>query len=93
LSESAGTPDTQRFDIAIGAAGYEPSAVTAEAGKPIALNVAQGEGCAAGFVISELGVNADNTVGPVTVDLGVVAPGEYRYACGMDMLSGTLVVR
>lgn len=86
-------PASQRFSIAIGEFGYEPTAISAKAGVPIMLTVAQGDGCAAGFLIPQLDVALDNSSGPVSADLGILQPGEYRFTCGMDMVSGLLMVR
>lgn len=85
-------PETQTLWLAIGDAGYEPSALNAKAGVPIEITVERGEGCAAGFLIPELGVSADNSLGPVTVRLGALDPGSYQFSCGMEMVTGTLVV-
>lgn len=83
----------QNLRIAIGGAGYVPDALTAKAGVPIELTVGKGEGCAAGFVMPDLGIELDNSAGPVTGRLGVLKPGDYRFACAMDMVSGVLHVR
>lgn len=83
----------QRLSIVIGQVGYEPSALEASAKSPIILTVGQGEGCAAGFVIPRLGLELDNSGGPVTKNLGVLAPGEYRFNCSMGMVEGVLLVR
>lgn len=87
------TPAVQRFSIAIGAGGYVPSSIRASSSAPIRLTVAKGEGCAAGFNIPELGIEADNSAGRVTLNLGKVEKGSYVYTCSMGMVSGTLVVR
>lgn len=86
-------PLPQRFRIAIGAQGYEPSVIRASAGSPVILRVARGEGCAAGFLIPELGVDEDNSGGAVTVNLGRVTAGRYQFSCGMEMVTGTLIVK
>jgi plastocyanin domain-containing protein len=83
----------QHFDIQIGAAGYEPSVVTAASGRPVTLTVGKGQGCAAGFLMPSLGIDKDNSSGPVTVKLGVLEPGTYGFSCGMGMVQGRLVVR
>lgn len=85
-------PKPQRFRIAIGSQGYEPSIIRASASRPVILNVGQGEGCAAGFLIPKLRVERDNSVGPVAINLGRVRPGRYRFSCGMEMVTGTLIV-
>lgn len=85
-------PAVQRLTIGFGQYGYEPSSLTAKAGVPIKLTVARGEGCAAGFLIPSLNIAADNSGGPAVVDLGSLKPGTYRFSCGMEMVTGTLVV-
>lgn len=85
-------PSKQRFRIAIGSNGYEPGVVLASTGKPIELEVGRGEGCAAGFLIPALGVDKDNSHEPITVNLGTVPAGRYRFSCGMEMVTGTLIV-
>jgi plastocyanin len=91
--QAATSPSPQRFDIAIGASGYEPSSVTAQAGRPVTLTVAKGTGCATNFLMPSLGVTADNSQGPATVSLGRLAAGTYKFTCGMGMIEGNLVVR
>jgi hypothetical protein len=83
----------QHFNIRIGGVGYEPSLVTASAGRPITLTVGKGEGCAAGFLMPSLGVEKDNSSGAVTIKLGRLKPGTYGFSCGMGMVQGRLVVR
>jgi len=85
-------PSAQRFTIDIGDFGYEPAAIKASSDSPIILTVAQGEGCAAGFTIPSLGIDADNSAGSATLELGRLDPGTYRFACAMDMVEGRLVV-
>lgn len=85
--------ESQRYSVAIGQSGYEPSAIVASADEPIIVSVEQGDGCAAGFLIPALGVSEDNSAGPVTIDLGIVAAGRYQFSCGMGMVTGELVVR
>lgn len=86
-------PKAQRFRIGLGATGYEPSVVNAESGAPIVLSIEQGEGCAAGFLIPDLSVSADNSDSDATVKLADVDPGTYAFTCGMGMVSGKLIVK
>jgi len=86
-------PTPQKASIAIGETGYEPSVIRVKRGVPISLTVGKGEGCAAGFLMPDLGISADNSRGRITVRLPALAPGTYRFTCGMDMVSGELVVR
>lgn len=86
-------PAVQKLAVGLGQYGYDPSTLSAEAGRPIELTVAEGQGCAAGFLIPSLDISADNTKGPVTVSLPALDPGTYRFYCGMQMVEGKLVVR
>lgn len=90
--KKAAKPEPQRVTIRIGDVGYEPSSVKLSANRPIELTVEQGEGCAEGFIISKLGVNADNSKSDAVVRLGKVSKGSYRFTCGMEMVEGLLVV-
>ncbi len=82
----------QRVTIRIGDAGYEPATVEVKAGTPVRLTVGKGEGCAAGFLMPELGLSADNSSGPATLTLPPLKPGVYRFTCGMEMVEGRIVV-
>lgn len=84
---------TQHLTVRIGDYGYEPSRLAASSASPISLTVGKGEGCAAGFVLPELGIELDNSQGPVTKSLGQLDPGTYRFNCAMGMVEGTLVVK
>lgn len=86
-------PAVQRLAIRIGELGYEPAVVSAKAGAPIVLTVAQGDGCAAGFLIPQLGIAADNSVDDAEVELPALPAGTYRFTCGMEMVEGRLVVQ
>lgn len=88
---AAKKPSAQKVSIGIGGAGYDPSSVRVDAGRPVRITVAQGEGCAAGFYMPELGVEKDNSAGPVTFTLDALDPGTYTYTCGMGMVSGQLI--
>lgn len=83
----------QRLAIRIGELGYEPAIVSAKAGTPIVLTVAQGDGCAAGFLIPQLGVAADNSIDDAEIELPALSAGTYRFTCGMEMVEGRLVVQ
>ncbi len=90
---STPSPDVQQLRIAIGVAGYEPSVLSANAGAPIELTVAKGEGCAAGFRIPSLGIEIDNSTADASRDLGTLGAGDYRFTCAMEMVEGVLQVR
>ena len=83
----------QHIRLAIGATGYEPSALQASSLSAITLTVGKGEGCAAGFLMPSLGISKDNSRGSVTFSLGKLKPGTYRFSCAMEMVEGRLIVR
>lgn len=85
-------PAIQRVWVGFGEYGYEPTVVRVKAGSPVQLTVAQGDGCAAGFLIPDLGISADNSAQAATISLPSMAAGIYRFTCGMEMVEGRLVV-
>ena len=90
---AASSGSVQRVRIAIGGSGFVPSVVTVSAARPVVLSVGRGQGCAAGFLIRKLGINKDNSGGPVSISLGRVAAGSYQFSCGMEMVTGTLIAK
>jgi len=92
-AEAAPKPAHQRLSVSIGDVGYVPDTILARAGAPIELTVGKGVGCAAGFLMPDLGVSADNSSGDVTVQLPALGPGTYAFTCGMGMVSGQLIVK
>ncbi len=75
--------------------GFEPSTVKVKAGVPVQLVVTRKveRPSATEIVIKDLGVNQKLPLDrPVTVSFTPTSPGKLRYACGMDMIAGTLVV-
>ncbi len=74
--------------------GYSPSLVRVEAGKPVRLRFDRQENsdCTARVVFPDLRKSATLAAfGTTTLDLDIAEPGEYSWACGMNMLHGTLV--
>lgn len=75
--------------------GFEPSSVTVKAGKPVKLVVTRSveRTCATDIVMKDFGVKQSLPLGtPVTVTVTPKKAGDYRYACGMDMIAGVLKV-
>lgn len=81
----------ERVRIAVGSAGYEPDVVRVKSGVPITLTVGRGEGCAAGFLMPDLGISKDNSTGAITFRIRPLRPGTYRFTCGMEMVEGRLI--
>ena len=75
--------------------GYKPSAIQIRAGRPVHLvfdRREEGE-CSSHVIFSDLGVDqALPAYKKTTLDLGPLKPGEYPFACGMNMLHGTMKV-
>ena len=75
--------------------GYSPSVIEAEAGVPLRLVFDRKEDgeCSSHVVFSDFGVDkALPAFRSTTVTLQPAEPGEYGFACGMNMLHGTLRV-
>jgi P-type Cu+ transporter len=75
--------------------GYSPSVIEASAGVPIRLEFDRQEDgeCSSHVVFSELGIDkALPAFAHSTLELGALKAGEYPFACGMNMLHGSLIV-
>jgi len=95
----AATPEprnAQVVELTVTSKGFEPSVVTVKAGKPVKLVVTRKteRTCATEIVMKDFGVNQPLPFEkPVTVVVTPKGPGQYRYACGMDMIAGVLKVQ
>ncbi len=75
--------------------GYSPALVEVKAGMPVQLVFDRQETgeCTSHVVFSDLGINAHLPGNKETsVDLPALEPGDYPFACGMNMVHGTLRV-
>jgi Cu+-exporting ATPase len=75
--------------------GYQPRVVRARTGLPLRLTFDRREDgdCSARVVFPEFGVN--RFLAPfasTTIELATDRPGEFEFACGMNMIHGTLVI-
>ena len=76
--------------------GFEPARVTVPAGKSVTLWVTRrtDKTCAKEIVIADQGIRRDLPLDEaVEITFTPAKAGEIRYACGMDMLAGTIVVQ
>lgn len=76
--------------------GFVPAEITARSGKPILLLVTRKTDatCAREFVIAGEGIRRSLPLNEaVRIEFTPKAAGDVRYACGMDMVSGTLKVQ
>lgn len=85
-----------RVAIAVTEKGFEPADVTVPAGRPVTLVVTRktDRTCAKELVIADRGIHQDLPLGQaVEVRFTPDSAGVIRYACGMDMLSGRVIVK
>jgi len=76
--------------------GYVPARIEARKGVPLTLVITRktDRTCATELVVKEYGINQPLPLGkPVTVTFTPTRSGQVKYACAMDMISGTLVVQ
>jgi plastocyanin domain-containing protein len=96
---SAASPDAREAQvvaITVTSKGFEPSSITVRQGTPVKLVVTRKteRTCATEIVMKDFGVNQPLPLEkPVTVVVNPKSPGQYRFACGMDMIAGILKVQ
>jgi len=76
--------------------GYLPARIEARKGEPLTLVITRQteRTCATELVIKEYGINQPLPLNKaVTVTFTPTRSGQVRYACGMDMITGTLVIQ
>jgi plastocyanin domain-containing protein len=89
----AAAPGARTIDMTVTTNGFEPSKIEVKKGQPVHLVVTRktDETCATELVIKDLGIRKELPLDKaVAIDF---KSGELRYACGMDMISGVLVVQ
>ena len=77
------------------AASFEPNRLTLRAGLPARVTFTRTSDttCATAVVFASLGIRRDLPLGKgVTIEF-TPRTGEIAFACGMDMLRGSLVIR
>jgi plastocyanin domain-containing protein len=76
--------------------GFEPAVVTVTRGSPVTLVVTRKteQTCAKEFVMAAQGIRERLPLNrPVVIRFTPTEGGELRYACGMDMIAGKIIVR
>ena len=93
--EGAATPTdgVQKISVNVSGAGYDPNVIKLKAGVPAEITFGQSSGCTGSVQSQDLGFQADLTGGPQTVKLTGLQPGTYGFACGMNMVTGQIVVQ
>jgi hypothetical protein len=88
--------DVRVLKLTAGPTGFDPNQLELEAGVPVRLVVTRTtpSRCLEEIMIPALGVEKTPLPlnQPVTIDLAPAESGRFTFACGMDMLQGTLVV-
>ncbi len=85
----------RKIEISVTANGFEPARVNVKKGEPLELVVTRktDDTCAKEIVIPDENIKAVLPLGkPVTLAFTPQRNGEIRYACGMNMVTGVLVV-
>jgi len=82
--------------IAVTENGFEPAEVTVHKGERVTLVVTRKteNTCATEFVMKSQGIHKALPLDrPVTIAFTPTEAGEVRYACGMDMITGKVIVK
>ena len=87
------TGNVQKFTVDLSKGYYNPNTIELKAGVPAEITFGTGTGCLAQVQSQDLGFYQDLTGGPVTIKLPALAAGTYTFTCGMQMQSGTIVVK
>lgn len=90
----AGSDDAIRINVT--EKGFAPSEVAIRRGKPVTLVVTRktDRTCAKEFVVAAQHVRKALPLNePEEVTFTPTAPGAIRFACGMDMVAGRIIVR
>lgn len=91
----SGAAGAQEVDITV-KGGYTPDRIVVERGRPVRLNFFRDETseCSETVVFGDFGIVQDLPAHQTTtVELTPEKPGEYGFACGMNMLHGKLIVQ
>jgi hypothetical protein len=95
--ESGGVPpDVQSAKIVVTERGFEPAKVTLRAGAPARLTFIRttDNTCGTEVVLPSLNIKRALPLNkPVDIDFTPAKSGELAFACGMNMLRGTIVVQ
>ncbi|MFD1421845.1 cupredoxin domain-containing protein [Lactiplantibacillus songbeiensis] len=89
------TDHQQSVDIEV-SGGYSPENIVLKQGVPAVLNFTRKDAssCLDHVVFSDFGINQalpQNQAEPIQIDTS--KPGEYEWACGMDMFHGKLIIK
>jgi plastocyanin domain-containing protein len=92
----AAAPTARTVEMKVTEKGFVPSRIQVKKGEPLHLVVTRKteETCATELVIKDANLKKELPLNePVAFDFTPEKAGEMTYVCGMNMVSGTLVVR
>jgi plastocyanin domain-containing protein len=95
LAKSPGMRKEQLVTMEVTGAGFVPAEIKVKAKQPVRLVVTRktDRTCAKEIVLKEFNINHPLPLNqPTEVKFTPPKPGSYRYACGMDMIAGVLIV-
>jgi plastocyanin len=85
--------NVQKITVDTSKGYYDPSTVELKAGIPAEITFTQATGCLQYVESANLGFSEDLSGGPKTIKVGPLAAGTYGFNCGMQMQSGSIVVK
>ncbi|MFN6963634.1 MAG: cupredoxin domain-containing protein [Pyrinomonadaceae bacterium] len=94
IAASENASGVQEIDVTV-KGGYSPDVIVVKAGRPVRLNFYRDEtsSCSEKVVFGDLGIARDLPPFTTTpIEFTPDRPGEYTFACGMNMLRGKLIV-
>jgi plastocyanin domain-containing protein len=86
----------QVIDLQVTEKGFEPSSIDVKPGVPVTLKVTRktDSTCATKIQIQSKSIKRDLPLNTeVKINLGKLEKGEIRFACGMDMITGKIIVK
>lgn len=86
----------QNILLQVSEKGFEPNKVDVKPGSHVVLKITRKTDvtCATQIVIKDKKIKTELPLNKeVSVDVGVLKKGEVRFACGMDMVTGLIIVK
>lgn len=86
---------TQIIQVSVTEKGFEPDKINVKPGTYVILKVTRKteSTCATEIKISEMKLKKDLPLNKeVSIDVGIIKKGKIKYACGMNMITGFLIV-
>lgn len=94
-TEAIMSDNKQKVEVVVNG-GYTPNTVVLKQGVPasIVFDRKDPSGCFSHVMFPDFGVNEELPIGKQhSIDIDTSKPGEYQYACGMNMFHGKVVIK